>query len=160
MMKMLASALLAIPIACLATAQAQESPTAAERLESLAWLAGTWKSDSFETHYTSPEGGLILSVSKHYEGGRAAFFEFERFEVRGEDVVLVPYPGGDESVSFRLVGHHPDAKKAVFENKEHDFPTSLTYELRAPDNLTIVVAGPQGGREASFALDLKRSEQP
>ena len=60
------------------------------------------------------------------------------------------------SVPFTLKNYDQKIKKAVFENKEHDFPTSISYELTAPDNLTILVAGPGEGGEKVLKVNLTR----
>lgn len=127
-----------------------------EQLASLSWLAGTWRSDEFEATYTTPHGGMILSASKFMQGGRAVYMDFERIQVVDGVVTLTPYPGGKESVPFKLAGYDPKVKKAVFRNPEHDFPTELRYELAGQDNLVIHVAGMQDGKESVMRLDLRR----
>lgn len=108
----------------------------------LAWLAGTWRSPSYEAHYSSPDGGLILSYAKQFDDGRLAFFEQERFEERDGRLVEVPSPSGvPAGVVFTLTELAPGW--AVFENPAHDFPTKLSYR-REGDRLTIHVQGPDG----------------
>ena len=72
----------------------------------LKWLEGTWRGQiggrDFEARYSGPDGGQILSASKYTEAGKAAGFEFERFEEQGDSVVLTPFPEGKSSVAFRL----------------------------------------------------------
>jgi hypothetical protein len=120
------------------------------RLEDLAWLAGSWAGEvkgagattRFETRYTSPEGGVILSMSKALTApGRLSWFEFERFELLEGTLRVTPYPGGRAGVSFDLVEYDPAAKRAVFANPEHDYPTRITYHRAAEDRLILVVAG-------------------
>jgi len=130
--------------------------TADEQLASLIWLSGTWYSDEFEAHYTTPGGGMMFSISKFMEDGKAVYFDFERIQVIDGVVVLTPYPGGKESVPFRLAGYDPKVKKAIFKNPEHDFPKQLQYELVGPDDLVIQVSGTQDGKEATMRFELKR----
>lgn len=45
-------------------------------LAQLAFLAGTWRNDWYEATYTTPRGGMVLSVSKEFrltgvEGGKS-----------------------------------------------------------------------------------------
>jgi hypothetical protein len=128
-----------------------------QQLAALAWLAGTWRSDTYTAHYSSPEGGLILSYSKQYENGRLVFFEQERFEVRGGRVVEAPSPKGVPSpVVFTLTTLDLARHEAVFENPTHDFPTRLSYR-REGDRLHIRVEGPDG-RGFGFALDRVAAE--
>ena len=128
---------------------APDKPTSAQ-LEDLAWLAGSWSGDilgagastRFETHYTTPQGGVILSTSKAFgKDGTLRWFEFERFEVRDGVLQVIPHPNGTASVPFALVEYDPAAKRAVFANSQHDYPNRLTYQRVAEDRLLILVAG-------------------
>ncbi len=132
-------------------------PSAAERLASLDWLAGTWRDEGFETHYTSPEGGMILSASKNYSGGHVVFFEFERIEIRDDEVVYIPYPAGNSSVTFKLVDYEPEKPRIRFENQEHDFPKDLTFELISKDQLRIFLTGEEKGKYRTLELKLRRT---
>jgi hypothetical protein len=130
-------------------------------LSDLAWLEGTWRgrigSREFETRYTGPEGGQILSVSKYTENGAPAGFEFERFEQRADTLLLTPFPEGTSSVSFPLSEYDPATRRAVFENLAHDFPTHISYQRVARDRLTITVSGPgEDGNEQVLTYALKK----
>ncbi len=125
-------------------------------LRNLAWLAGSWRSETFETQYTSPFGGMILSTSKWLRGDSVVYFEFERIEVDTAGIVLTPYPAGQQSVPFRLSRIDSATHRALFLNPEHDFPRSILFELRAPDNLVITVSGMSSGKERTLLLDLHR----
>jgi hypothetical protein len=125
--------------------------TAESQLMALGWLAGTWRNDACEAHYSSPDGGLILSHTKFFQDGKLASFELERFEVRGNQVVEVPAPNGVPSpVVFTLTALV--GQRAVFENPGHDFPCWICY-ARTGDRLVIEAKG-QDGR--GFRLDLAR----
>ncbi len=136
-------------------------PTPAGILASMTWLEGSWRGtvdkNVFESCYTSPEGGEILSCSKEIAGGRAIFYELERFFVRGDELILVPHPGGKPSTDvFPLADWDPDARKATFANPEHDFPKTLTYHRAAADRLVITLTGDEGGKPRTETYDLKR----
>src|SRR5919112_4348754 len=94
--------------------------TYAPTIADLSWLEGVWRGKiggrEFEAHYTGAEGGQILSASKYSEDGKPAGFEFERFEQRGDTLLLTPYPEGQASVSFPLADYHAENRRAVFEN--------------------------------------------
>lgn len=129
---------------------ALDGPAGGARLEDLAWLAGSWSGEirgagsatRFETSYTGPEGGVILSVSKSLTAeGKLRWFEFERFEVKDGVLQVTPYPGGKPSVTFTLAEYDAAAKKAVFANPQHDYPTRITYQRAADDRLVFRVEG-------------------
>ena len=100
-----------------ASPPAPDKPVSAQ-LEDLGWLAGSWSGDilgagassRFETHYTTPQGGVILSTSKAFsKDGKLRWFEFERFEVKDGVLQVVPHPNGVASVPFTLAEYDPAA---------------------------------------------------
>ena len=136
-------------------------PASPPTISDLSWLEGTWRGRiggrDFEAHYTGAEGGQILSASKYTEEGKPAGFEFERFEQRGDTLILTPYPEGQSSVSFPLADYDAENRRAVFENLAHDFPTRISYQRLSRDRLTILVSGPtEDGKEQVLTYALRR----
>ena len=137
------------------------TPASPPQVSDLSWLEGTWRGTiggrEFEAHYTGAEGGQILSASKYTESGKPAGFEFERFEQQGDSLVLTPFPEGESSVSFPLAEYDGKAKRAVFQNLTHDFPTRISYQRTARDRLTILVSGPgEDGNQQVLTYSLER----
>ncbi|MHC5011008.1 MAG: DUF6265 family protein [Planctomycetota bacterium] len=132
----------------------------AERLATLHWLAGSWRgghgSGTWEAVYSSAAGGEVLSVNKEIRDGHVVSFEFERFFVQDGAVVMTPYVGGRRSVAFQLTTLDREARRAVFENPEHDFPQRIEYHRAAEDRLVITVTALKDGRHEGFRLDLAR----
>jgi hypothetical protein len=136
-------------------------PASPPTISDLSWLQGVWQGRiggrDFEAHYTGAEGGQILSASKYTEEGKAAGFEFERFEQRGDTLVLTPFPEGKSSVSFPLAEYDARSRRAIFENLAHDFPTRISYQRVAKNRLTILVSGPgEDGKEQVLTYSLTR----
>ena len=138
-------------------------PAITPHISDLSWLEGVWQGQiggrTFEARYSGVDGGQVLSASKYTENGKAAGFEFERFEEQGDSVVLTPFPEGKSSVTFMLAELDSKARRAVFENLAHDFPTRISYQRVANDRLTILVSGPaEDGKEQvlTYALEKKR----
>jgi hypothetical protein len=103
------------------------------------------------------DGQQVLSASKYSENGKPAGFEFERFEQRGDTVMLTPFPEGESSISFPLAEYDAKSRRAVFENLGHDFPTRISYQRVARDRLTILVSGPgEDGKEQVLTYALSR----
>ncbi|HYF40311.1 MAG TPA: DUF6265 family protein [Gemmatimonadales bacterium] len=137
-------------------------PASPPTVTDLSWLEGTWRGRiggrDFEAHYTGVDGEQVLSASKYTENGKPAGFEFERFEQRGDTLLLTPFPEGESSVSFTLAEYDARARRAVFENLSHDFPTRISYQRVARDRLTILVSGPgEDGQEQVLTYALNRS---
>ena len=136
-------------------------PASPPTISDLSWLEGTWRGElggrQFEAHYTGVDGGQILSASKYTENGGPAGFEFERFEQRGDTLLLTPFPEGKSSVSFPLAAYDAKQRRAVFENLAHDFPTRISYQRVAKNRLTILVSGPgEDGTEQVLTYALNR----
>ncbi len=130
-------------------------------LTDLDWLEGAWtgtmeNESVFEATYSSPKGGMILSTSKHIQGDKVVFHEFELFERQGNDITVTPYPAGERSVSFRLVEFDRANRIALFENAEHDFPTQLRYERVSDTHLRISAIGFENGNRRELIFDLER----
>jgi hypothetical protein len=144
-----------------AAAPLPRSPAVPPTIADLSWLAGIWQGRiggrEFEAHYTNTDGGQILSASKYTEDGKPAGFEFERFEQRGDTLVLTPFPEGKSSVTFPLAEYDSQNRRAVFENLAHDFPTRISYQRVAKNRLTILVSGPgEDGKEQVLTYNLDR----
>jgi len=131
----------------------------AQILASLDWLAGHWRgahgSGTWEAIYSTPEGGLILSLNKQVTDGKLQVFEIEQFRVQGGAVVMAPLPFGKPSpVVFTLTEWDAEERRAVFENPEHDFPQILVYHRRAEDRLHVAAHAMREGQRVGFELDL------
>jgi Domain of unknown function (DUF6265) len=144
----------------------------AGRLASMTWMAGSWigkteaalkkapgEDDSlWEAHYTAPSGGLMLGMTKRYQGGQCMFFEYEVFSIEDGKLVVRPYLQGDKSDSFALKSLDRATRRAVFENPDHA-PSTLDYWRLNDDTLVISVTSPPATGETSprgFRLVMKR----
>lgn len=137
---------------------AAEPTNAVQQLASMEWLAGSWVGrvgdGAFHAHYSTPEGGRIISHCKRSEDGRTRFYEFEVFEVRRGRVVFSPYPGGRGTAPLSLT--ECEAGRAVFENPIKDFPTRISYRRVSEDRLVITLSDPHGKTGADQVFDLQR----
>lgn len=133
---------------------------AAPSVDDLAFLTGRWQGPMFRgtyvARYTAPGGGLLLSFSELKREGETASYEFERFESDGTTVVFTPYAAGKAGTPLRLVDLDADARRAVFENPDKDFPTRIVYHRVADDRLLITLSDPHGTSDRELVYDLKR----
>jgi Domain of unknown function (DUF6265) len=138
----------ALLCACVTTVEAQARKPA---IEELAWLEGHWEGASgglsMEEQWTSVKGGALLGVHRDVKGDRMVSFEFLRIEAVPEGVVYFASPRSRPPVPFKLV--ESGARRAVFENRQHDFPQRILYWLDAEGALHARIEGPQGGKTAS-----------
>ena len=137
---------------------APDGPSPEEAIADMGWLAGTWSGDMwggrFVAHYSTPDGGRILSFSQLTRNGSEAFYEFEVFAPDGDAVRLQPFPGGKRADVLTLTSVSAAERRAVFENPDKDYPTHIVYECPTEDELVITLSDPHGGsdRTERFAL--------
>lgn len=131
-------------------------PAAAASLSDLSYMSGCWRGKlakgegTIEERYTPPTAGLMLGTSQVVENGRTGFFEFIKIEQQGDDVVMTPMPMGKASVGFKLVRF--EGKRAVFENREHDFPKRIIYGLREDGSLLARIEGDKPEQAEDFLM--------
>jgi len=156
---LLALALL-LPFGSLLPTSPPRAAAAAEaEIEDLGFLEGRWVGgdghSEWETVYTSPHGGEVLSASKEVRGDRVVTHDFERFHVSAGKLTMTPFPGGRQSHDFPLV-ELTSGRKAVFENPENDFPSRFTYHRVDDGHLRIRLEGDTGGEPLVVELDLEK----
>lgn len=148
-------------MAAIASATAQETPP--PRIADLAWLAGDWRGTlangaTFEAHYSDAAGGTIVSVSKEHRGNRTLAFELELFFEKDGRLLYQPHPNGRKSEHvFPLLELDREGRRAVFENKEHDFPQTFIFARTDEKTLVILLRGPgKNGAMKDIRYELKR----
>ena len=112
----------------LATLAAAARSTAGE-VDRLAWLEGRWAGEKdgvrSEERWTGLLGGALLGVHADVKGGRLVSWEFLRIERGTDGVSYYASPRSSPPTPFKLV--EVSDRRAVFENKEHDFPQRILY---------------------------------
>lgn len=98
-------------------------------VEALGWMAGAWFGDddgmAMEEHWIPPKGNMLLGLHRDVAVSGKAFFEYLRIVETPEGVFYMASPSGREATPFRLIDS--DERRAVFENKDHDFPQRILY---------------------------------
>lgn len=134
-----------------AAPQAKPAAGAGSGIAALAWMSGHWRAvedgKGSEEVWLAPEGGLMVGASRTLDGGRAVFFEYMRIVEDEHGIRLLASPAGKAPTPFQLI--ESGARRAVFENKEHDFPQRILYWIDEPGVLRARVEGlldgqPQG----------------
>jgi len=131
-----------------------------QQLLAMDFLAGNWSGQMWGgelvAHYTTPEGGMVLSYTELRRDGEVAFHEFERFDVEDGRVVFTPYPGGKRAVQMWLTELDQQARKAVFENPDKDFPTRIIYQRIGEDQLLITLSDPHHDSDQVQNFEFRR----
>lgn len=151
-------------LAILAMIPCMELNAAATLVSDLGWLAGNWIGGSsegtvYESHYSTPNGGVIVSASKETRNGRTVSTDFEMIYQKDGRITFQPFPNGVKSPSqFPLAEFDTLARRAVFENREHDFPQVFIFEQPAADALRITLEGPgKDGATRSIVYEFRRA---
>lgn len=129
------------------------APDKNKSVNEISWLAGRWKSKnaepSFEEHWMSPKGGIMIGMGREMNGGRLEFHEYLRIEQRKDGLVYVAQPMGRKETEFRLTNENKNT--LMFENPEHDFPNIIEYEKRDDGSLCVRVSGNGKKKNKAFA---------
>ena len=132
---------------------------------SLSKIEGEW-SMSFGN---SPESGTVveswskvndtLFLGKSYEvvDGDSTLIEIIQLVASDGEIFYNPTTREQKKrqpVSFRLIQKSND--KFIFENKEHDFPTTIMYEFKNDSTLTSAISGKIKGEEKGMEFFYKK----
>ena len=138
----------------------QDAGAASADVAALGWLEGSWSATkegvTSEEHWTSPVGGALVGMHKDVREGRMVSFEFLRIvaDERGR-VCYLASPGGAPPTSFCAI--EIGSRRAVFENREHDFPQRILYWIDDVGRLHARIEGPIDGQEVSEEWVWERS---
>jgi hypothetical protein len=122
-----------------------QPPSEASAVVELGWLVGRWVSvgDKGVTEERwRRQAGRLVGRSQTSVGGRVVFNESLLIETRERGVFYVASPDGQATTAFRLT--KLSDRTVVFENRAHDYPTSIRYQ-RDGDTLRARIDGPKRG---------------
>jgi hypothetical protein len=129
-------------------------------VERLAWLEGRWVGEkdgtATEERWTAPLGGALLGLHADVKGGRLRSWEFLRIDTTPEGTFYFASPRSAPPTPFKLV--EISDRRAVFENRQHDFPRRIVYWLDTAGALHARIEGPQGGKTVSVEWIWTRAE--
>lgn len=138
----------------------REFPTSG--IAALGWLEGHWTGTTsegvaVEACYSSSNGNMIVAATKEIGAdGNVTMFDFEFLIERGDTLFMQPFPFGKRSVAFPLVELDVTARRAVFENPDHDFPKRFDYFSPSDDTLVITLVGEMNGSRERARYELSR----
>ncbi len=130
------------------------SPTPAQAISDLSWLAGDWQTaasgrSQTDEHWTQPAGGSMMGLSRTVAGGRTYEFEYLRIEQRPEGIFYVAHPKARcPATDFKMT--RLTATEVVFENPAHDFPKRIRYRNADDGSLVATVDAGPGSKGFTF----------
>jgi len=115
------------------------------RVESLAWMSGSWEQvgdgESVMESWTAPSDGIMVGASLTTSPSKRSF-EFLRITRTQEGVSYFASPGGRPPVEFRA--RELGGERVVFENLDRPFPQRIMY-WKDGDFLVARIEGNQNG---------------
>ena len=102
----------------------------------------------------APRAGLMLGVSRTVDGGNAREYEHTLIRSEGDRLVFVAQPSGQQRASFTSI--ELTATRVVFENRAHDFPQRVIYEIKADGTLAARIEGDRDGRVVTVEFPYER----
>ncbi|MCU0434710.1 MAG: DUF6265 family protein [Bacteroidia bacterium] len=130
-------------------------------LDDFSWMLGSWSSVDqneieFIEHWSKSSSSTFTGTGVAIDvTGDTLFKETLKLElIDGVPYYVATVPKNPGPVLFRLA--EKEARTAVFENREHDFPQRIRYELDAGNALQIRLDGVEAGKPKVEKLTLKR----
>jgi hypothetical protein len=125
---------------------AQDPKAAPASLSRLAWLAGSWRMEKggrvVDEQWMAPAGGVMLGMARTVAKGKVIEYEFTQIrEGPGGELFYIAQPAKQKEAAFKVIAQTDT--EVVFENKEHDFPQTIAYSLRADGTMLAYVEGPK-----------------
>jgi hypothetical protein len=128
-----------------------QSQSLPHEIDRLSWFEGRWQGESggvaMEEQWTSVRGSALLGLHRDVKAGRMVSFEFIRIQTTPEGTFYFASPRSRPPVAFKLV--ELGERRAVFENREHDFPQRILYWIDAAGAMHARIEGPQAGKTVS-----------
>lgn len=137
--------LLLLPVMVMAAEKKGNKPAPPPAITKIAWLAGNWRLEKsgrvIEEQWMAPAGGVMLGMGRTVSKGRVLEYEFTQIrEGPGGELFYIAIPSGQKETAYKILSLADTA--VVFENKEHDFPQTVGYELQADGSLLAYLDGP------------------
>jgi len=126
-----------IVIGCAVSCFAPEPLAAKAKIESAAWLTGTWELNesgrAVTEHWMPPAGGTMLGMSRTVARGRTVEHE------------------------FILLREDEDGGLSYVAKPSHDFPQRILYTLKNSTNLQAAVEGTKNGKTRRLEFNYTRT---
>lgn len=127
-------------------------------------FAGCWerrddtKKLRITEYWMAPAGTTMLGMGRTVRDGKTTGWEFMRIEQRGNEFYFVSRPRENkEDTDFKMVSADEDS--VMFENKEHDFPQRVIYNITRK-KLTGRIEGTNNGKFMGLDFPMTRIRCP
>ncbi len=146
------------------TASAHAAAPVPASISAVAWIGGTWSTagvsaappaatttTTTEERWTTPAGGVMLSMARAVRGTAMSSFEFLCIAERAGGLVYTAMPNARTPATDFMLTSFTETS-ATFENPTHDFPKKIRYSLTPEGLLVTEVSGAAGSRVITVTL--------
>lgn len=118
------------------------------KVDELSWMAGSWTCQkwggTYEEHWSTPAGGLLMGFSRLLVPGKSAFKEISRIEDTEDGMVLYVEVNPKREKAGNITAFpikELTKEKVVFENLKHDFPQRVIYTKKSDGTINARIEG-------------------
>jgi hypothetical protein len=142
----------------------QQSSFSAKDFKPLHGLTGLWKMDTqrgtiYEEWQVKGDGQLS-GRSYNVKNNDTLVLEHVIISLQGDAIFYTPVvrdQNNQQPVPFKLISCNNN--RYVFENKEHDYPQRVIYDLVSTNDLRARIEGSKGGKEMGSDFNYTRVEK-
>lgn len=132
-------------------------------IKDIEWMLGDWAGTDvntlvFHEHWEHGTGNALLGYGATLKPeGDTLFHETLKIDlVEGVPYYYATLPKSKEPVLFKMI--QGDAKNAIFENKDHDFPKRISYILETNNTMKVKLEGIENGVPKIETLEFERNK--
>ena len=130
-----------------------------KNLDEFKWIIGKWEGNRdgmvlMET-WKAENPSVFSGEGMVFTGKDVLFHEKLGLEIKDNTVFyMATTPNSKAAVPFKLISS--EKNKWKFENKEHDFPQLIIYELINPDSIVATIEGVDKGKQSREEFQFKK----
>ncbi len=132
------------------------------QMKNASWLLGSWvrisEQHSASETWIKENDSTYTAESYILANNDTIFYETAILEWRNNEMHLIVKPKGqndDQAVSFRMTSK--EGSPLIFENPQHDFPTTIVYTRIGSDSLLAQISGISQGKNKTIDFPFRKS---
>jgi len=136
-------------------------PRPETKLQQARWLLGAWQQQAGKRlqveEWRQADDSTFTGRSYFLKGADTMLQERTTLEYRNNQLFYVPVvQNQNNGLPVRFVLIESSSSKMVFENKDHDFPQKITYQMITQDSVVAEIAGMLKGTYQARPFPMRR----